>query len=286
MKINNKLFLLTASLALLACEKEIEYKGDEEDPKLVINAVMENDSTASVYLERSVFFLDDQKETRIDSGAVITLTDLSTGNSFTLNKGTFENRYDFNHQVKASNSYKIQAQHPVFGSAESSMVSASSVNLIEVDTSSYTDQFTLKKKAVMKWNDPAGKNFYMIRLYQFDQQQNALYDQWFEAGDASISNGGDGGENGGKSFFNVALMTDELFDGEQKELVIEFGTYQGTPVYQYELLSLNEEAYKYHLSLYKSSMGVDFFAEPVKVFNNISGGYGVFCTFNRSSIRK
>ena len=54
-----KWLLATILIGLLwSCEKEIDYKGDESESLIVINQIIESDSTFSIEIERSRFFLE------------------------------------------------------------------------------------------------------------------------------------------------------------------------------------------------------------------------------------
>ncbi len=56
----NILALITIATAILltSCEKEIEFNGEQSDPKLVINSLMEPEQRVEAYISKSYFFLD------------------------------------------------------------------------------------------------------------------------------------------------------------------------------------------------------------------------------------
>ena len=47
-----------ATLLLASCEKEIEFKGEQTDPKLVVNCVCTVGEPVVAQLSKSYFFLD------------------------------------------------------------------------------------------------------------------------------------------------------------------------------------------------------------------------------------
>ena len=53
------LVLVTILFALCSCTKEIEFKGEQTDPKLVINSLVEPRQPVKAYVSKSNFFLDD-----------------------------------------------------------------------------------------------------------------------------------------------------------------------------------------------------------------------------------
>ena len=82
------------------------------------------------------------------------------------------------------------------------------------------------------------------------------------------------------------LINDRSFDGKDKELVITFDldSYswgnggQDQTIEHYLLVSrISEDYYKYLLTLYHNKVAQDNpFAEPVSLFMNVAGGYGIF----------
>ena len=56
----NTLALITiaAAIFLTACEKEIEFTGEQSDPKLVINSIVQPNQHVKASISKSYFFLD------------------------------------------------------------------------------------------------------------------------------------------------------------------------------------------------------------------------------------
>lgn len=61
---NNILSLIAITIATLltSCEKEIEFKGEQTDPKLVINSIIEPGQPVSAAISKSCFFLDNHAD--------------------------------------------------------------------------------------------------------------------------------------------------------------------------------------------------------------------------------
>lgn len=55
---NRVLFLLMSLALLSSCEKEIEFNGEQSDPQLVINSLVESGQPIKAYISKSYFFLD------------------------------------------------------------------------------------------------------------------------------------------------------------------------------------------------------------------------------------
>lgn len=73
---NNKLItILTIATALFlsSCEKIIEFHGEEIDPKLVVNSIVETGKPVKAYISKSYFFLDNEENTTAPDDVVPTL---------------------------------------------------------------------------------------------------------------------------------------------------------------------------------------------------------------------
>lgn len=68
-------FLLTMTIGsvLTSCTKEIEFKGEQTDPRLVINSVVEPGQPIKARISKSYFFLDNNGNTGTPSDLVATL---------------------------------------------------------------------------------------------------------------------------------------------------------------------------------------------------------------------
>lgn len=280
---------LCFSVSLLSCKKEIQYKGEGKDPVLVLNGLVENDSTFKVYLEKSSFFIsnDPEENNFIKTGANLKLTNVSSGEVFTMNQSTVDNVYEFPFVTPPNTKFKIEVSYPNYPSISSEMTSVSKVDLINVDTSSYSTTKGLMKKAVLKWNDPIGENYYMVKVINTQAQSSSSYDEYFTSKDQSITDNVnlDGSEN----YYQEIYLTDELFEGKLKQLEVNFMTFNLNPPlkYTYKLITISKEIYLYGVAIRKNA-NVDgvLTGEPVKVYSNISEGLGIFGSMSLSEIIK
>lgn len=67
------IILLSILAVLTACTKEIKFKGDQVDPKIVLNGLIEPGNPVSVNISKSVFFLDNTGDTQAPDDLVATL---------------------------------------------------------------------------------------------------------------------------------------------------------------------------------------------------------------------
>jgi hypothetical protein len=294
-KTNNR-FWWTSSILFLtllfACQKEIEYDGPGRDPRLVVNAIVKVDSTFTVYLERTSFFLSEEPiEARyISSGATITVTNNTTGQSFVMTQATSGNRYDFPFTTQALTNYSIEVSYPDYPTVYASMTSVPNVALQSVDTMQVVYDNQQMMQGTFNWSDPPGKNYYLIKI--IEDYSDPFYSYSSPVSMLSLDPAIDNSENqdifGEIYFTNRFLFTDETFDGQNKSLIVKFfrSFYQDPTVsfqQHFQLITLNEETYNYYKSTDKS-LGSSFFSEPVKVFNNITNGFGIFGSQNYAVI--
>ena len=88
-----------------------------------------------------------------------------------------------------------------------------------------------------------------------------------------------GVQSDGATFYgDEALFDDEMFNGTEKEISIDFFVYNKPLEYTLELTSVSESYYTYIRSLrahYDNQDQFIFAGEPVQVFTNIENGLGV-----------
>jgi hypothetical protein len=288
---NNLIFVAILSVLLFACQKEIKYKGSGSKSLLVLNAVVENDSIFSVYLEKSVFFLSAEQNSskHITSGATITVKNITTGEEFVVSNPTVENRYDFPFVVSPNTSYSIQVEHADYPTISATMISASVIPLLSVDTISVIKNNQSILKSTLTWNDPLDENYYMIRVNMDVEDVEYSYSQllYISSTDVAIDNSENTDISGNVYDVHELLFDDKKFNGKQKKLEINsnFATYYFSPDVNikltYYLISMNKETYLYYRSALKN-LYMDEFSEPVKVYSNIKNGFGIFGTVNYS----
>jgi hypothetical protein len=289
----NILTLICLTIVLVACQKEIEFKGNAKANVLVLNGVVENDSVFRIFLERSSFFLSNEVSgaNEISSGAEVKLTNLTSGEVFTLTQSTVGNRYDFPFVTTPNTRFKIEVSHPSYPSISSEMTTTSKVNLTTVDSVTVVKNQENRLKITFNWNDPSEENYYMVRIKQDISAPDFEYTEflYMESTDPSIDNSNNTDIDGSVYPVNTYLFDDKKFNGQQKE--IEFLCYYYNPntdpfnpvtenIYC-QLITMDKATYLYYQSA-SANANSDFFSEPVKVLSNIENGFGIFGTLNYS----
>lgn len=283
---NKLLILLTAltTVLVVSCRKEIEYKGESDEPLIVVNNIMESDSVIRVHVEQSRFFLapDGNPSDFWITDATVTLTVVGTGQVLTQNTVDADGDYVFPITALAGETYTLTVSHPDFNTVTSQTTVPFPVAILSVDTSSINDpNMGFLKRALVNFNDPAGKDYYVMKVSYKDNNSDTIYpNQYLGSNDASVVDiyGDDpGGE--GYSYYQQLFFTDDFFDGQNKTLEIRTYSYvfNTDDRLQIHLYRCTEDTYKYLLSTLKSQYANgDIFSEPVKVYSNITDGYGIF----------
>lgn len=265
-------------LALTACKKEIEFKGEIGERQLVVNCIMENDSTIKASLSKSTPAIGEQNNgpDQITSSATLVLTDETTGETFTSSSVNSENMYEFPTVAKTGHKYSISVSHSEFETATASTIIPDIVTINDWDTSSYLIEGFPYKQVDVTIIDPSEDNYYIIAISSIDtisQVENVIY--------ISASEGGYDNEYGQSLF-----IKDKLFNNNSKKFSMEFypeyyydENYNkiGEMGYKIRLYSASKETYQYLLSVSKSNESEgNPFSEPVRVYSNITNGLGIF----------
>ena len=174
--------LTLLALAFTACETEIEYKGDEQEPLLVLNCIAEAGSTAYVSVSHSIFFLGSTEQVDMSlKDAVVTLE--VNGKSATLAYDQEWDLYVDERILHEGDRLKVSVTHPKFGTVtaedvvprkQSMSFKESTLPFTGTANSSLTDElpgvFTYSRtdsvwKVALHIDDPAEEtNFYRMNI--------------------------------------------------------------------------------------------------------------------------
>jgi hypothetical protein len=280
------LFVLFAS-TILSCEKVIEYKGPGGKSLLVLNAIMENDSVFQVNLERTVFFLSPTNTNRfISSGASFILSDLTNNVTYTNPVYLDSGRYIFPITVQEGTRYSISVSHPDFPQISAELSTQPKIQLIGVDTSSFIKNQQRWLKAILKFNDPIGENYYIVKgsIFFDSPDWQGFYPMPIMSNDLSVDNTENQDIDGSIYPTTLLYVSDTKFEGKYKELEITMQhpgnddpEWELNIDLEFELQMMDKSTFLYKRSMIKQ-LYTDEFSEPVKVFTNISNGFGIFGT--------
>ncbi len=292
-----KLFLLLVLVALLgSCIKEIDKVPAFEGPKLVVNSLINPDSMVRVNVSLSgsnaqgAQFLNDVNVQLFEDGQLIVVLSYDT-----------LGWYQSNFYPVIGKLYKLVVNSSAYGS----VTAQTRIPLLPLElTGIYYKASALPiqingpvafydTETEVQFKDAADEaNYYEVGENRF------LYEQTQEK-DPSILMDGDLSYNPLTYYFS-----DFLFDGANKHLVLrkggEVSLMQGVevPIEQYPLRfrSCSSAYYQFRKSwtkhLYNQTLGQNlddpiqllFFGDPVVMFSNVQGGYGVFAGYNETII--
>jgi len=293
-----KLLFLAVLLLVFSCEKEIEYEGEGKAPLLVLDAILENDSTPFVKVSRSVFFLSNSSVSDAAiSDADVRLTNLDSGDEYILNGGG--SGYYLGSEIVLPNTrYRIEVSHPDYETISSEIQTVSNIILSGIDSSSAGLQYEKKYYVNYELNDPQEANFYAVKL--FVEREITTFDSNMAVIDVDTTWTSPYLFSGDPSFdfrfdSEVMFFNDVIFNGTAKVFPTEFNNYsiyggggwndQSTRVIGYEatLLNFSEDAYKYFKST-KNNQASDPFSDPVNVHTNVENGLGIFGSVSSSVV--
>ena len=299
---------------LISCEKEIDFKGKEEAPRMVLNAILNPDTRIYVFLSESQFFLSPNTDSKNIRDAKVYLW---RNGEMIQEMDSYGIYYSDDFIPSIGDKIKITAEHPDYPSIESAEVEIPApVPLITIDTvdfkhyatkysaiytSDYIGDYTgdypndttstdstyivvTSSKIKITFNDPEKiKNYYRIfvgvtdKCYGKSELYNGVY---CYSDDIVFSNSNMGLAN--TSRYNE--FSDLLFDGETYTLTLCFyvgNSYDSSNIpdereITVRLESICESNYKYYSSLSLFGLvGDGVFSEPVQIYSNIKGGMGV-----------
>jgi hypothetical protein len=285
--------LFVSTLFLISCQKEIDFKGDVSEPRLVLNALVELDSAFRVHLARSRFFLDNspQSDMAIASGATVTVKNLSTNQTYVLTESTAGSLYEFPFVVTANTNYSIEVSHPDYNAISATTKTLSAVPIISIDTSSIFQNNESRLRFELKFNDPAAdENFYLIHveLQEVYETDTFSYPLYITSSDPAIDNSGNTDIDGSTYDMPYLALEDKTFNGGTKTLV--FTGYNPfawssdpSSKLTVKLTNMNRETFLYFKSVNLFGQQ-DIFSEPVKIFSNILEGFGIFGFMSYSEV--
>lgn len=105
----NVFVLILSLLVLVSCEKEIEFNGEQTDPKLVVNCLAEAGQPVKAYISKSYFFLDTDENTQVPDDVVATLyvNDNLIGAMTPHTDTIWHSWYDYDEEGNPYHSYRL-----------------------------------------------------------------------------------------------------------------------------------------------------------------------------------
>lgn len=296
MKKNQITTLLLAAVVVLFsnCRKieKIETAGNIK-PKLIVNSIAGDDDIFVFLVSKSLSALDNAPLKTLKNATIVLSNSKGEKETITYNP-IYATYFSDNIKVVAGESYTIEATAPGMEKVSASMTMPNAVKLnsgtavlkgvTRVDFGSGNSYKSFQSGIIRAsfTDNGAEENSYMLVLKEKWHNSGVTrygYQTWeckFPGIEEISSN-----YSGDKKFF----FKDGVFNGKTIEL--EFNTtteynYLGDGIdsiegWNVELYHVTEDLSKHWFTLYKYQENEgNPFEEPVQIFNNIKGGYGVF----------
>lgn len=257
-----KLLLLPILLlSLIACEKVIDVDLNSADPQTVVEAVITaEDSTHLIFLTQSGSFTDAEGLGVLTGAAASITNDLGMAATFTeIGDGLYQVE---NYPLMANRTYDLSITNgEEVITASSTLGKRVLIDSIYVDESPFQGggqggdgEDTTRYQVHVMFSDPVDEeNFYRIRLYRLNK------DEW-----------------------SAEVGEDELYNGEDVDLLFFGSGVQEGDTIAVELWSMDRAGYDYYRTLANIQESNPFTsATPYNPISNLSGGLGHFTVYQR-----
>ncbi|MCC7575916.1 MAG: DUF4249 family protein [Methanomethylovorans sp.] len=279
-----KYILVVLMLLLVSCTKVIEIDLPDAPDKLVVNCFFSTGSKFIVHLSHSQNILDEDT-TIIKNGDIkLFINDIFQGSLSHIADGFYSHDTIV---ARAGVKYRITATAPGYNQVEAED-SAPPITLLDsvfYDPDTYTDSegSQFYKIQIFFKDNISDQNFYEIHLQLFNDEDVFELIRLYGDNEKVILNEGDE-----EYYSGLCVFSDELINGNQYRLKLRtHSTITGNRK-EMHLLSVSETFYKYRKSWIRHSFAqVPDLAnpmEPVTLFSNVKGGYGIFAGYSANSI--
>lgn len=286
-------------LSFLACEETINIEGTDSQKKVVINSIINPDSTWNVNLSYSKSIFVDA-DFQFINHASVKVTSLNTGQSFFL-KNTSNGNYTRALNPTEGHSYEMEVT-TVDGeivTGRTYLPSVIKVDVMKKDALDADGKETIEIDIEIEDN-PEEENFYVWEVVENIYEVNtedpgaenhiaATLPLEFEVEDSKKENL--------KSLNSLLFLSDSEFDGTVYTTKLTLGNeiitkngYENTnpnpsvnPRFNLRIMAVSKDMFQYMRSyeLYKQTdIKVTSLAQPVDIYSNIENGLGIFGGFS------
>ena len=298
---NPTYFLLFAIYLLLqtACQPE-QISLPDTGRKIVLNGLINSDSLIRVSVSKSIYVSDSDgfAGKDLDNAEVYLYQDGllidSLKHDFKVSDWIilcpFGNYYSKKVKPLPGKEYRIVAKIPGLPDVSVTTILPNPVKIEKVDTASIwlAPYYQNALKCNIQFADPLNEtNYYLFEVFYKICYQIPIYSRHFTCKDPVVEEYMYDGEimSGQEQLIGV-VFSDKVINGKTYSLNLPISgnpyNYNGMKlrrVIYFRLHSISENYYKYirTLNLYNAKHGKPL-SEPVQVFSNITGGYGIFAS--------
>lgn len=294
------IYMLLIVLCLVGCDKEIKYKGEQTTPLLVMNGIVEADSTLSIKLSKSIFFLSNNQSTNVSEGKVyIQINDKEKVEMY--ENDYYNGKFESNIRLQTGERCKFMAEGdnltPIW--SEVSLIQKSNFEILSYTTDGLTGKIKLRI------HDPEEEDMcyrlFVNSYFYTDREHGRNYESSseFTSKDKLLNRSEDMYDSYITDYFD-----DEYFHGRSYdlELTIEYpyaSYYYGEIDKSWEsdpenrktlfslevnLQSLSRELYLYYCT-FDAAMenAFNMFSEPIQIYTNVNEGIGCIGVVNNNN---
>lgn len=271
------IYTTAAVLLFTSCEKYIDFDTEVTEPKLVVNGVINPDSTFDIHISRSLSVIDNADLTIVED-ATVTILD-QNGAIYEILAYEYDGHYKGVLSPVHDEAYSIEVSAPEYETVTASTAIPSLVDLSNVDTLGVEDVNGYEElELTITFQDiPNESNYYMLEVYSADIVGGQIYlnPMYIRSDDVAL---------GLEDYTDQVVFSDELFDGDERTVVIYVeDTRAWDDFIEVRMTSITQELERYVRShtAYERNFGNPF-SQPVQVFSNIEGGFGIFAGYQVS----
>jgi hypothetical protein len=286
---------------LFGCEKDINFQGKELPPKMVVNSLIYAKSdTNRIKISESAFAFSDQRAAIVENPEVrLSINGVVCNQIWQDTIIGVDTYYKFVSQLNAGDKIEFSAHTPKHGTVKGyDIVPNNTVEITNIEHSWFwkNDIQYLRLFVTIKDN-PDERNYYRIVVrtnsYYTPPTVEEPRDDWaleevFIDDEILFHKPAEPDEAGYRPNF-YRIFTDDLFRGKEYTLnvYIRYSDYSESSFDDYvrqhvkvEIHTLSEKLYRNLRSqeLASGTIG-DLFTEPVKIYTNMQGGYGILGTY-------
>lgn len=294
------ILIISAFLMGFGCSTLVEVDLPDRPPKLTVNAFLVEDTNVAVSVFSSLAS-DADEEFKPVNNAMVTIAD-ANGKQYTSNQLQYvtslgRDAYVVVAPIKVGQQYTVSVSAPGFDTVIAVTELPAPVDILEIDTSSVLESFggeTFRTQVLgMSIQDPAQEqNYYQLKFYSLmyypdTTDGNMRFNPIVREVYASPSANGVFAANS----FQRLIFSDELFDGQRYHSEVnyyaDFNAHDTADISHYlsvylvaELRSLSRDYYDFQVSYESYLNNGGPFSQPVQVYSNVSGGFGIVAGFS------
>ena len=318
----NNFIKITFILSLIAsCDMEtvIDLEIPQDPPMIVLNGVLDTDTTISDIISNSVgafsntnpAFLPNAEAFLYENGSPVGQIFPDTDTAYQVNvygdglQITYPMYvYKIDHTPITSYTYRIEVNHPAFSeTAVAETKIPDDINIFNIVIDTTLDGGDRTRLNFSFNDDGAARNYYRIRVFaqcsKSFEDEYGYFEEYYWDGDVDFSSNDPSFPQ--TNFFELdepysfigdeVIFSDALFDGQEKNIILDIETYEYKFSYcdtvNIEFSTFSEDTYSYYTSLesHLESGEVDIFGgEVVSVYTNVQNGLGALISRNTQII--